>query len=164
MFEYNSGGAQARSVALGLTQPSDMAFDPMGFVFFSRFDSDSVTRVRLSDNATADLAVGRYPRDLFPVKGGGLLYVVNSGNKSISLIDSVGVTANAAFSSLPLAGLADCGTSYTFIAEDLWDLDTRTAGTLTASIKDKVGNTGTTSITLYFSPEPVVPLRAASGN
>ena len=160
LFAYDGGTVQIQSSDLGLTQPSDMAYSPSGYVYLSRFDQDSVTRVQLSDGAATDISVGRFPRALFPMGTTGV-YAANSGDHSVSIIAGAAVSATTVFSVLPLSGLAGCGTSYTLVSEDVWDLSTQVTGTLTATIKDKAGNTGTASISLKFSPAPVVPLRVA---
>lgn len=160
MFPYNGSGVQGQAAALGLTQPSALAYDAAsGNVYLSRFDTGNLTRAE-STGATSDIAVGANPRGVF-ANGAGNVAAINSGSKSISNVVGTSVVSTATFDAPPLAGLADCGSNYTYLLQDLWSLDTQTPGTLTATIKDTSGNTGAASITLQFSPEPVVPVRMA---
>jgi hypothetical protein len=160
MFLYDSNGVQGQAAALGLTQPSALSFDAAsGNVYLSRFDTGKLTRAEPT-GATTDISVGANPRGVF-ADGAGRVFAINSGSKSISFVLGTNVAGTAVFDAPPLAGLADCGSDYTYLVQDIWSLDTQTPGTLTATIKDTSGNTGTASITLQFSPEPVVPVRIA---
>jgi hypothetical protein len=161
LFPYDNNGTLGQAAALGLTQPGALAFDAAsGNVYLSRFDTNSLTRAEPS-GAVTDISVGANPRAVFPLSSGGV-FAINSGGKSVSRVVGAALAGTVSFQALPLAGLAACGADYTYLVMDLWSLDTRTAGTLTATIRDRAGNTATASITLYFSPEPVVPLRLAS--
>lgn len=154
LIEYDAAGSAApvRDVQLGLAQPSDMEFVTSGYVYLSNFSSNTVTRVSLADNSSADIAAGQFPKKIFS-GGSAAAYVMNSGGKTMTLIQGAAASANYQFSSLPLDGSSACSSGQILTLEDIWSIATRTPATLTATIKDPSGNTGTVSITIYVKPE-----------
>ena len=151
LFEYGGDGAQVRDITLGLEQPQDMAFLSGGYVYLSNFSANTVTRIRLSDNAATDVAVANLPKKMF-ARGLSTVSVISSGRHSISTVTGEATTSSTSTPDAPPAAGRLCGSSI-YLVEDIWQVAAQESAVISASIRDAAGNTGAGSVTILVQPD-----------
>jgi len=156
LFEYDTSGVIIRNVTLDLMQPSDIEFVTSGYVYLSNFGTNTVTRVLLSDNSTRSIGVGSLPKKMI-VSGSDGVYVINSGNRSLTLVRNAAVVGTYTMQPLPLDGDSACFAGRMAVVEDIWSISTRVQGVLSATIKDSSSNTGSATRNIYVKPETIGP-------
>ena len=136
--------------------PEAMAFDnTLNFIYLADFGNDRANIYNTASGAAiTQTNVGDRPFNIQAANGRAKVFCLNKGSDSVSILhsNSGSVLGTINLSADPVGLAVDNTNSSVYVLQNLWDISSTTSGTLTASIRDKAGNTGTKTLNLSISP------------
>lgn len=154
LFEIAEDGTAVKDVYATLQRPKGLAADAVsGFSVVSDFSWDRVVAVDMETGGTTQIDVGAAPSSIF-AGSGGAAYVVNSADRTITPVDLETLSAGAAAApdAPPVDGVCLSSTGDCYVVEDVWDIPTPVSVSISVSVADTAGNTGSDSVDITVNP------------
>jgi len=160
LFQITQSGTILKTINVGASAPKDMEVYDFNSVFVSMYADGSVRKINMADGSFSDAVIGAQsaPRGLFAA--GTQLLVSNSGadgrTPTITFLGLNNLDNEGSLSlNVPITdGLYVAGTAQYYALEDIWQIQSQQTITLTATIKDRAGNTSApASISITVAPE-----------
>lgn len=151
LFRYAPDGTERWSADIVDQVPISLAVaENHGLAFVSRFTKNDVRAVGVSNGTPTDIGVGNKPRGIFTA--GNQAIVINAEDNTISILSAISLTElQTVPESAPAAAGVYLGGKY-YLLEDIWQFSSKTI-TINASVQDRAGNTGQTSIPISVQRE-----------
>ncbi|MFA6448740.1 MAG: hypothetical protein WCX65_04660 [bacterium] len=158
LFRISQSGTISQTANLGDSAPKDLAVYDYNFAYVSRYADGGVRKINVADGSAIDAVIGAgsSPRGIFIA--GQQLLVSNSGagggTPSVSFLNAISLINEGGGAVTAPATDGEYLNLLFYILEDLWQIQSQKTITLTATIKDRAGNTSApVSISITVAPE-----------
>lgn len=159
---YVSGGVETQLTVLA-DNPEDLAYDASTHrLFAADFDADSVavynagTGAPINNTGLGPISQAPFTMRAAPLSTGlSKMYVLNKDSDTVSVLNSANATVAATISlaAEPVGLAVDGSGKVLYVLLNLWDLQAAEQLKLQSTIRDKLGNANTATVTLSIQPD-----------